>query len=100
MKRFLFLCIMVVTASYSIAQTTPIEKKVNKHFVGCAVSAWNNSDADYWSLQFTPKYGYNLSSLWAVGVSLDYAHESAAGQKSNQYGINPFFRCKYMIARP
>ncbi len=100
MKRFLFLCIMVVTASYSIAQTTPTEKKVNKQFVGCAVSAWNNSDADYWSLQFTPKYGYNLSSLWAVGVSLDYAHESAAGQKSNQYGINPFLRCKYMIAPP
>lgn len=89
-----------VLASTTFAQTVETEKKVNKHFVGCAVSTWNNSDADYWSMQFTPKYGYNLSSLWAVGISLDYAHYSDGAQKSNLYGINPFLRCKYKIVPP
>lgn len=99
MKKIAYLLVALGLACNTFAQTDAPARKVNKHFVGCAVSAWNNSDANYWTMQFTPKYGYNLNSLWAVGISFDYAHESSA-TTSNLYGINPFLRCKYMVKPP
>ncbi len=83
---------------FSIASFAQEEEKTNHQFIGVAMSAWNNSDAGYKTVQFQPKYGYHFNQWFALGITFDYAFandENAKG-KSNMYGINPFIRLKYV----
>lgn len=95
MKKLLFSLLITVISLPLYAQEASTSQKENKQFVGCAMTIWNNSDADYSLFQITPKYGYHINSLLALGISFDYAYTDD-GNTSNLYGINPFVRFKYL----
>lgn len=96
MKKIAIVTAFILFTVNVFAQETA---KPRNQFVGCAVSAWTNSDADYWKVQLTPKYGYHISKLLALGISADYAHTQLTDStKSELYGINPFVRFKYLCS--
>lgn len=87
----------LIFGAFAQEENAVAQNKPRNQFVGCAVNSWINSDVDYWKFQITPKYGYHISKLLALGISGDFAHTQLSDTvDSNLYGINPFVRFKYL----
>ena len=88
-KLFLMLVVLLATLSVSAQDM----------YLGGGISLWRNDDTHTTSFSLTPEFGVNLSSQWAVGGELGFAHakysKDDVSVKSTGFAIAPYARCSF-----
>lgn len=86
MKKFLLMVVVMMTTLVAGAQ---------EMYMGGGISLWRNNDAEKTTFTISPEVGYNLSSEWALGVEVAYAHNYKEELTFNSFALAPYARYSF-----